>query len=216
MSFGDRLDNILEPRAQLRTLISSYYDPAKGFAGVTFDGIGRRSTGEDSPDTQHRFTSDDLLAVTLLDVRWSPPAVRELLEDPDGAFGAALHAVPTDDIWSPSITDSHFAAADHLYRLLCELPGVARTRATKVMARKRPRFIPIVDEVIKTALGLPDQWQFQWWHEELVSADRRDALESLRPDGVDVSLLRLLDVVIWMRFSNSESVRAERSSAGLA
>ena len=50
--------------ACLSELLAAYYDPARGFAGATFDTMGASPRNE--------ITRDDLLAVTLLDLRWSP------------------------------------------------------------------------------------------------------------------------------------------------
>ncbi|MHB1432167.1 MAG: DUF6308 family protein [Streptosporangiaceae bacterium] len=47
-----------------------YFDHAQPFAGLTFDVLGR--------NPPHEISSDNLLAVTLLNVRWPPLAVRTL------------------------------------------------------------------------------------------------------------------------------------------
>ena len=57
----------------LRDAVARYFDAVQPFAGQTFD-----SLGNNPPD---QIVSDDLLAVTLLDVRWTPLAVRHLLND---------------------------------------------------------------------------------------------------------------------------------------
>ena len=111
------------------------------------------------------------------------------------------------------MTDADFsAAADRLYDAVDTLDGVGRTRTTKLLARKRPRFVPIVDKIVKTALDLPHDWHFQWWRDALADGNRRERIEALRPEGVDVSSLRLIDVAIWMACSNS---RERQSPAGV-
>jgi uncharacterized protein DUF6308 len=147
--------------------------------------------------------------VTLLDVRLKPSAVRDLLTD-NNPFQGMLADVPDEDIWSEKIGDKDFAGADELYARLCALPGVKRTRATKLMARKRPRFVPIVDSVILSGLGLSRSWEFQYWADALRDDRRRQRIEDLRPEGVEVSVLRLVDVLVWMHCSRGRDARALR------
>ncbi|HEY0534847.1 MAG TPA: hypothetical protein VGD29_24950 [Actinoplanes sp.] len=50
----------------------------------------------------------------------------------------------------------------------------------------------------------------------LGEAALRDEIEKLRPPGAgSVSLLRLLDVAVWMRHSGSGNARKARSEAGV-
>jgi hypothetical protein len=46
---------------------------------------------------------------------------------------------------------------------------------------------------------------------------RRDQIEALRPPGLtcSVTILRLLDVVIWMQYSESTNARKARLAVGL-
>jgi hypothetical protein len=69
--------------------------------------------------------------------------------------------VPDDvDLWEA--TDEQLAPAYELYRALRSggvLAGVGRTTASKLMARKRPRPIPIVDSAVRGALEIEgDSW----------------------------------------------------------
>lgn len=59
------LADLATPR--LRDAVALYFDPEQPFAGHTFDSLGQ--------NPPNKITSDDLLAVTLLNVRWTPPAV---------------------------------------------------------------------------------------------------------------------------------------------
>jgi hypothetical protein len=128
----------------------------------------------------------------------------------------ALRRIPDEDLWAETLSEADFDAADQLYAALCALPDVKRTRATKLMSRKRPRFVPIVDSVILSALQLPRRnWRFQDWREALLDPARREQVAKLRPPGVDVPLLRLIDVAVWMRCSRSRNARRVREAAGL-
>jgi hypothetical protein len=42
-----------------------------------------------------------------------------------------------------------------------ELDGIGRTRASKLLARKRSRLVPVVDDVLRDALGIGD-WEDSW------------------------------------------------------
>jgi hypothetical protein len=52
-------------------LVAAFFDPARPFAGATFDTLP-----DNPPNT---FTASDLVAVSLLDVRFEPRAVRQAL-----------------------------------------------------------------------------------------------------------------------------------------
>jgi hypothetical protein len=81
--------------------------------------------------------------------------------------------------------------------------------AGKLLARKRPCLIPVYDEVVRCAFGRPDNiWQAM--REALQRNDGafRAALEDIArkaeiPAGV--TLLRALDVTIWMRHRPSHT-----------
>lgn len=126
-------------------LVAQFFDTAGLFAATTFDLLP-----DNLPD---RFTTTDLLAVTLLDVALPPPAIRRLLESEASAFNGLLSAVAVEvDLWDASEDD--LAKAEKLYWALRDLPKVGRARASKLMARKRPRLIPVVDSVILDARWL--------------------------------------------------------------
>jgi hypothetical protein len=86
--------------------------------------------------------------------------------------------------------------------LLEEPHGMDWFLAATVLARKRPRLIPVYDRVARCVSGLPDE---SWgWHLDVFAAGSglADRLSAARraarvPEGV--SMLRVLDVVLWMR-----------------
>ena len=125
--------------------------------------LGTRYTGArfdvwDSTGTRHtdanRFTSDDLVAVTFLSVVVPPKAAWELLSGRPRYFGEMLEEIPDLDLAEvhPSeITPSW--APWRLWDRLRELRGADWVIASKLLARKRPRLIPIYDRVVKTVTG---------------------------------------------------------------
>jgi hypothetical protein len=90
-----------------------------------------------------------------------------------------------------------------------------RTRfAGKLMARKRPHLIPAYDQVIACLLGNPNHvWQRLHHRLAVDGGTLRDELAALRTRTkipATVSLLRVLDVVLWTSHHN-ELFRATMS-----
>jgi Family of unknown function (DUF6308) len=81
----------------LAKLVTAYFDPAGPFAGRTFDRIGCNPADQ--------IACDDLLAVTLLGVHWTPPAVRELLGERAAVITRRLTRISSDtDLWDATYT----------------------------------------------------------------------------------------------------------------
>jgi len=208
-------DDILQPaKARLRAalgapgtaeLVAAYFDPAKPFAGRSFDRMGANSP--------HEVTCDDLLAVSLLGISWDPRAVRQLLDDEAGLVKGVLALIGPDTVlWEAAAGE--LRAADELWPVLCGLPGVHDGVASKLLARKRPCLAPITDSVIVAAVGTPGS-TWPTLRRSFQDAAFRDSIEELRqqcPGARDASLLRVFDVAIWMRYSNSAAARAARDS----
>ena len=133
-------------------LVRAYYAPNSGFAGSMFDSFGN------NPASQ--FTSDDLVAASLLDVRFGPAAVQELLIK--HSADALLQKIPADanvTLWNTELPRS--SAAWRLWDVLVGIDEVGPTRASKLMAWKRPHLLPILDSVIMERLGLGDRDQWE-------------------------------------------------------
>jgi hypothetical protein len=188
-------------RPQAHGLVAAYFDPDRGFAGAMFDGLDPNGLLADNP--ADRFTVDDIAATSLLDVRFGPTAVRALLGSQDIAM--ALKAVPERlPLWKAD--EPELQVASRLWFLVRDIRGVGRTRASKLLARKRPQFLPIVDSVIAEALQLHvDMWRPL--AEALKGEHLRHAIDDLRPEQVSqkISTLRLLDVLVWMSCSRSRA-----------
>ncbi|MBM7086816.1 DUF6308 family protein [Micromonospora humidisoli] len=187
-------------------LVAAYFSPEGPFAGTSFDLVG-----ENPPDL---LTLDDLLATTLLDISWRPLAIRALLAGGDHV-SAALTAIPADlDLWNAD--PDTLQAATALHRWLDDLPGVGPVTASKLLARKRPRLVPIHDEIVLRVLAPPKKQLWVTLAAALSESALRDEIEGLRPAGIDSpSLLRLLDVAIWTRHSRSRNARDARTAVGI-
>ena len=141
---GGRITQVVAAPAD--RLLVAFFDTAGPFAASTFD---------DLPDNPRReFATGDLLAASLLDVRFQPRAVRALLQ-PGSRLCEYLADIRDDrDLWNA--TDDDLRPAYALWTEVEKLPGVGATKTSKLLARKRPRLIPVVDRVIRTALPLGD------------------------------------------------------------
>nr|WP_231138045.1 DUF6308 family protein [Rhodococcus opacus] len=86
------------------------------------------------------------------------------------------------------------------------MPGIGQTKATKLIARKRPRLYPIWDSVVSQVLGT-ERSHLNPVREALRADDgalhRR--LLSLREEAglpEEISVLRVFDVIAWMDGKN--------------
>lgn len=188
-------------RPGVRPAVAAYFDPAEGFAGMTFSTLG------DNPPDQ--LTTADLLAVSLLDITWRPDVIRRLLGSDRQQLASLLAGISTGvDLWQA--TDADLGAVDAAWDALLDIPGVGTASAAKLLARKRPRLCPITDKVVIRAAGLPG---LTWDVLRCLLQDQgaRAEIEALRPpEAARASLLRILDVAIWVAHSNSRGAQRAR------
>ena len=181
--------------------VRQYFDPAQGFSGAAFDTF---AGGGDAGAHRYEFTAEDLVAVTLLDVVVPGHAALEILDQRASEFNALLAEVPHEvDLWdAPMGLVDATSDASQLWGLLTALPNVGWVTASKLLARKRPRLLPVYDSVVKAALQ-PDVESF-WLplRQELLNGGVVEQLREVRSAaGLSerISLLRVLDVAVWMR-----------------
>lgn len=188
-----------EAVALLRRYYGKTYLDAGCYTGAFFDSWAPQNRVADS----NRFTADDLVAITFLSVAVKAGAARELLVTRAARFAELLDAVgPDRDLVDE--TDGLTPAAPILLleNELRVVTDVGRTIATKLMARKRPRLVPIYDVVVGRVLNTE-------------KVHRDPIREALRADGGalharllriraaaalpdEISALRVLDVISWM------------------
>lgn len=185
----------------LRLLRRYYARGGNGTAAVgarwdAFDPSGRRA------DDADRFTSDDLVSLSLLSERVPGPAAHTLLvTDADRFAGLLVDVGPDRDLGEQAEPIDEEGAGSRLYDAVRELDDMGPTRASKLLARKRPRLFPIRDGVVEQVLGLGREF----W-EPLRAVLRTDdgaldnrlrrlhAQADLPPE---VTRLRVLDVLAW-------------------
>jgi hypothetical protein len=123
--------------------------------------------------------------------------VSELLSDLP--TDADLHGLNPDEFnWLLDREDSPGVELWHLLRGDIGLPRVA---TYKLLARKRPRLLPIRDRVLSDALSNADPWWSPWWQTLRNSPDLVARLQDLRDaaEAPSLSLLRIADVSVWMK-----------------
>ncbi|MER5536812.1 DUF6308 family protein [Streptomyces mirabilis] len=142
------------------------------FTGSRFEHL---AGGGDRPAVANSVTADDLIAVQTVSVRIPAQAAPDLLE---GDLGVRA------------------------WHLLRDQPGIGWVTAGELLARKRPRLLPVYDRVVRCVLGRPksfwldlhaalraDNWALH--HELMALRQAADLPET-------VSVLRVCDVVLWM------------------
>ncbi|MER8062737.1 MULTISPECIES: DUF6308 family protein [unclassified Streptomyces] len=173
------------------------------FTGSRFEHL---AGGGDRPEAADRFTAEDLVAVQALSVTVPASVALDLLEGRLGAqLSGLLHAVPRDidmvDAEADVVADG--SPADQAWHLLCAQYGVDWVIAGKLLARKRPRLLPVYDRLVRCALGRPRPSFWLALHAALRADDgavHRQLLALRQVAGVPetVSALRVCDVAVWM------------------
>ncbi|MFE7935445.1 DUF6308 family protein [Streptomyces sp. NPDC057456] len=175
---------------------------AVAFTGSRFEHL---AGGGDRPEVADRITAEDLVAVQTLAVTVPASVALDILEGPLGVrLSGLLHAIPRDinmvDTDADVVADG--SPADQAWHLLRGQPDVGWVIAGKLLARKRPRLLPVYDRVVRCAVGRPPSFWLAL-HTALRedgAALHRQLLELRQVAGVPetVSVLRVCDVAVWM------------------
>ncbi|MFJ9590540.1 DUF6308 family protein [Streptomyces acidicola] len=175
---------------------------APSFTGARFEHL---AGGGDRPATANVVTADDLIAVQTLSVTIPAEAALDLLEGRLGVqLSELLHEIPNLDMAEADAADlASGSPADAAWRLLTGQSGIGWVTAGKLLARKRPRLLPVYDQVVRCVLGRPTSFWLDL-HAALRADDHalHHELLALRCSATvpqTVSALRTCDVVLWMR-----------------
>ncbi|GAB2549726.1 DUF6308 family protein [Brachybacterium huguangmaarense] len=177
------------------------------FTGSRFDDFGRETGDENT------ITAADLLSLSFLSVEIGGDAVLGIMEGLEDRIGELLASLPTDvDIHE--LDDAAFerqlgpsGTGQDLWNLIRGREtgtswGMGPTRTSKLLARKRPRLIPIWDSFIGSALGMADS-RGHWARMRAILRTEGVAehLDHLRREAnvpeERCSLLRVFDVTVW-------------------
>lgn len=174
------------------------------YTGAMFEKIGGDQTG-----IEDGYTAADLIAVSMLSVE-VPARVSIALLGPDAHKAASLLAdIPPDLdlVDAPSSVSSKGSAAWELWDMLMAYGDIGPTTASKLIARKRPRLIPVQDSVVVATLHHPKRGDFWASMREALHRDLGDGqtlstwLRQAREAagiGPKISELRIFDVLVWL------------------
>ena len=169
--------------------------------------------GGDTPDVVNRFTANDLIAASFRSVKIPARTAIAVLETRAGGISELLSQIPAD-LDLPDADPVRDLGPDSPARQLWNLLrgrgnsngggnwGVGPSTASKILARKRPRLIPVYDSIIRRVTALPgpeEQWQY--WHASFadgVLVERLAEIRTLSGITEPISTLRELDIVLSM------------------
>lgn len=212
---GLKLPDCLQPGNESRAIdLLRYYYTAETkkrrplFSGGQWDNWDPSGTRAASQNT---FTSDDLTSLALLGVTVSGDVALQVLVQQRHTYEALLRTIPTDrdlvDVDDVSDAGEVFGPVWALWRELRTLTGMGPTKISKLLARKRPRVVPVYDSVLrKHVFPSGEQWRplHAALRRETPHGRLHDRLEQLRRDAgliPEVSPLRVFDVLAWLEGS---------------
>lgn len=148
----------------------------------------------------NRFEASDVLAVEALKVAVPTEAAATLLIVDSERFNSLLREIPREqNLWEARRLDVNIgSAADKLHTELRTLPGVEWVVAGKLLAAKRPKLIPILDNEVNNYLQPPKGLFWVALHDELSDPVRRQTIsEACQGAPPQICLLRRIDVALW-------------------
>lgn len=198
------MDSVAALNACAEEHLRNYIEPNSSRAFRVYDRLGDAATFEpvdalapgllDAPvrraDVIQMFSSDPSPFTRLL------AAIRDLLDatDPTGPSFADLDLEDPVGAWS---------RVKKVLVLSDDTPGLKASKVTKMLHRKRPELVPIFDSKVALFYGeTPRRPSLLWPKIQHDLRENRGQLEewadgAITPDGRRISLLRVLDIVIW-------------------
>jgi Family of unknown function (DUF6308) len=192
----------LEGQQAIRS-VQRYFNPNGAFSGRRFEFLGG---GGHRADVANAFTAFDIVAVSLLSVDIPGNASIEILETESEALSKLLVKIPVGvTLWEAreADVDDNSSAAAKLWFRLRDIKGVGWVTANKLVARKRPDLLPVYDNVVKKKLQPRSE---EFWiplrnsllRDDRAILNRLSEIRELAQLEVEPSLLRILDVAVWM------------------
>lgn len=225
------LHQVLEDTEKAIAHVRDYYraDFRQGLprTGASFD---QWAGGGDRADVADQLTGDDFVAVSFLSVEVPPMAAIGLMRGEKKNVDRLLSLIPTN-VRMSDLDEKGYerhlgmdSPAQELWEVITRRNGVkwdiGSTTASKIMARKRPHLIPIVDRVIQDLVGFGHYWHD--WHKTLTDGTGLpERLDRIRRDsgildlGYEPSLLRIMDIVLWQE-GLAEKARRRNIAAAAA
>ena len=206
---GVRIENVLETALEFVEQDGSYrgYD----LAAVEQDDV---------------LTEADIRVANAMIARMSPRVIADIYSRAP-AIDAALARIPVSASLVAPADAVPWPGLEELMRAMQGIPEVKLARQTKVLHKKRPALIPILDSVLETYLrrvdGLKRTGDPAHDAVELIRSYKREldaalpALQALREElrrrGIDLTECRLLDLFLWA-YSGTYTPLYRRSESG--
>jgi len=187
--------------------VAAYFSPEEDFAGLSFTCPGG--------NPRDAVTASGLLAVSLLDIAWRSEAVRQLLDTSAAMVPGLLPAIP-GDAGPREAPDEDLAAVDPLWEALLHMPGAGTATASRLLARKRPRLCPVSGKGRHPGGRRARLDPGGIAHVPARPRHTRAEIQAPRPPpAATVTVLRILDVAIWIRHSHSRAASRIRRDSGI-
>lgn len=152
--------------------------------------------------------ASDFAATSVLSVSLSGKVIDGILDrQAEIERLLAIAADPLAKLWEVDPASEYYRAMSELYTLVRDINGIGATSASKLLASKRPHFVPIRDSVVEELLGRPKTW-WEPWREALTNPGFVSFVEAL-PGPTSTSVLRKLDVVLWRHGTRVTRAAAE-------
>ncbi len=188
--------------------LSTYFrGQPRQFSGSLFDSFGG---GGDRTEVENQITSEDVLALAAVNAAMPAAITNRLLSEPlSGRLTVYLRQLATDiDLWDAE-DEVLTVAAEAFEQIRSIQPIVAGygegwAAANKLLARKRPRLIPMYDAKVGRVANLAGgaSWWLSLRHAMHVDGEDNEVryrvcAAMLEADIGYVSVLRGLDVILW-------------------
>ncbi|HEX7351356.1 DUF6308 family protein [Brachybacterium sp.] len=181
------------------------YSEGGAYTGAYFHELTH--TGPAHPD---RFDISDVASLSLLSVTLNGQMAHELTkkDKESDELARVLGLEPDRDLGELTVDQVKTLNGDEglnpAWKLVNRIQGVGPTRTSKLLARKRPRLIPIWDSVIARVLGLPTT-SLYWIHFHTALTLDNSSLDKKLSElaekagvGERYSRIRVLDILAWM------------------
>lgn len=193
------------------------YSAVGNYTGAHFHEL--TVAGPSHPD---RFDIADIASLALLSVTLNGKMAKQLTKrgEETSALEAKLSREPDRDLAGLSAEEiAHLEHPDNglyqAWKQIGTIHGIGQTRTSKLLARKRPRLVPIWDSVISSVLGLPDTKHYWTAFHTALTMDGGKLDERLgtlaQKAGVAerYSRIRVLDILAWMHGTTAARIEKD-------
>jgi hypothetical protein len=176
------------------------------FASARFDAFGGRG---DRKKVADRFTMEDLVATSILGRPVRGWGVIEILETRRKRLSKLLAELPRKRALHKA-SDDELDALDRLEVELETVSGVGPVTRSRLLARKRPTMVSTGEpEVVEALTGRRSGELQRPLRDALRAEGILPRLKEIRAEAgaQELPLVRVLDIVVWMRAGGADSAR---------